>query len=179
MWGSCQPGHTGWGELSPCFTTSTTSTPTSPTSPSSLPITNCRTAQSHVLGEAGDAFLLLPQPGRVIVTLGLTIYTIYTISITTTFWSVLRGLRVRPALWDMWKMRLLMPRTQWLRLLLGGGTTFPLCSVLLSQRRDVLWWLTWLPLTCFVLVFVTTYSLVQDYVMCINNLSMNLLNKNW
>ena len=57
----------------------------------------------------GPAELLLPQPGRVIVTLSLTctttIYiifriatTIYTISITTIFWSVLRGLRVRPAL---------------------------------------------------------------------------------
>ena len=63
-------------------------------------------------------------------------------------------------------MRLLVPRTQWLRLLLRGGTPFPLCSVLLSQKRDVpsLWWLTWLPLTCLVLVFVTRYSLVQDYV---------------
>ena len=81
--------------------------PTSPTSPSSLPITICRTAQSHVLGEAGDAFLLLPQPGWGILTLTYTnttytifriATTIYTISITTTFWSVLRGLRALPAL---------------------------------------------------------------------------------
>ena len=48
-----------------------------------------------------------------------------------------------------------------------GETPSPLCSVLLSQRRDrlSLWWLSWLPLTCFVLVFVT-YTVLFNTVWC-------------
>ena len=90
---------TGWGR----------SSSSSPSLPPSLPITYLKATPSHVSGEAGDAHLLLPKSGWLLLSFSCSTTLLTTLSMDLLWW-------LQPGWTLQWlrKVQCSVPRTFWL-----------------------------------------------------------------
>ena len=118
-------GCIGWGRSS-----SSTTSPY-PTLPPPVSTPYLWKASGYVFGEGGDAHLLHPQPGWILVSSSCS-----TTSLTTLSIHLLRWLRGRRPLQWLWKVCCSLPRTPWMWLLWwrGLGHNISLCSLLLRKE---------------------------------------------